>query len=102
MQVSDMDFKPGDDLSYYLGPAATCATEAQCKELRQALLEAERAVGSDVKKDRQTKVLCDALKEAVLQLEYLNGKFQPTGTTAAVLARIRAVLDEQIGGKDGR
>jgi hypothetical protein len=39
-----MDFKPGDDLSYYLGPAATCATEAQCKELRQALLEAERAV----------------------------------------------------------
>lgn len=50
---------------------------------------------SDVKKDRQTKVLCDALKEAVLQLEYLNGKFQPTGTTAAVLARIRAVLDER-------
>jgi hypothetical protein len=45
MQVSDMDFKPGDDLSYYLGPAATCATEAQCEELRQALLEAERAVG---------------------------------------------------------
>ena len=44
-QVSDMDFKPGDDLSYYLGPAATCATEAQCEELRQALLEAERAVG---------------------------------------------------------
>lgn len=43
-QVSDMDFKPGDDLSYYLGPAATCATEAQCEELRQALLEAERAV----------------------------------------------------------
>ena len=54
---------------------------------------------SDVKKDRQTKVLCDALKEAVLQLEYLNGKFQPTGTTAAVLARIRAVLDER-GARD--
>ena len=55
---------------------------------------------SDVKKDRQIKVLCDALKEAVLQLEYLNGKFQPTGTTAAVLARIRAVLDER-GARDG-
>ena len=55
---------------------------------------------SDVKKDRQIKVLCDALREAILQLEYLNGKFQPTGTTAAVLARIRAVLDEQ-GARDG-
>ena len=42
---SAMDFKPGDDLSYYLGPDAAHATEAQCEELRQALREAERAVG---------------------------------------------------------
>ena len=37
-------FKPGDDLSYYLGPDAVCATEAQCEELQRALRNAERAV----------------------------------------------------------
>ena len=37
-------FKPGDDLSYYLGPDAVCATEAQCEELQRALRDAERAV----------------------------------------------------------
>lgn len=43
-----MDLKPGDDLSYYLGPAATRATEAQCEELRRALREAELATRWDV------------------------------------------------------
>jgi hypothetical protein len=37
------------------------------------------------------------LCEAMLQLEYLDGKFQPTGTTAAVLTRTRALLSS-IGG----
>ena len=35
-------FKPGDDLSYYLGPDAVRATEAQCEELQRALRDAER------------------------------------------------------------
>lgn len=41
--------------------------------------------------------LLAALKEARLQIEYLDAKFQPTGTSANVLARIEAVLtaDEQ-------
>jgi hypothetical protein len=36
--------------------------------------------------------LIEALEEARLQLEYLDGKFAPTGTTETVLARIRAAL----------
>jgi len=35
--------KPGDDLSYYLGPSATCATAEQCAELERAFKEAARA-----------------------------------------------------------
>jgi hypothetical protein len=35
--------KPGDDLSYYLGPSAKRATAEQCRELRRALKEARRA-----------------------------------------------------------
>ena len=33
-----------------------------------------------------------ALREARLQIEYLDAKFQPTGTSAAVLARIEATI----------
>lgn len=33
-----------------------------------------------------------ALQEARLQIEYLHEKFQPTGTSEAVLARLDAVL----------
>lgn len=40
----------------------------------------------------QRAALIDALKDAELQLAYLNDKFGPTGTTNAVLARIGAVL----------
>jgi hypothetical protein len=36
--------------------------------------------------------LVEALAEARLQLEYLDSKIQPTGTTPAVLARIGMVL----------
>lgn len=36
--------------------------------------------------------LATMLGEARLQLEYLHEKFQPTGTSEAVLARIDAVL----------
>lgn len=34
----------------------------------------------------------EALREAAMQLEYLDEKFQQTGTTAAVLARNEALL----------
>lgn len=33
------------------------------------------------------------LNEARLQIEYLHGKFPPTGTSAVVMARIDAALD---------
>jgi hypothetical protein len=36
--------------------------------------------------------LREALTEAKLQLEYLDEKFQRTGTTASILARINAAL----------
>jgi hypothetical protein len=36
--------------------------------------------------------LRDALIQARLQLEYLDGKFPSTGTTSAVLGQIRAAL----------
>lgn len=42
-------------------------------------------------------LLREALYEARLQIEYLEAKFQPTGTSAAILARIEAVFKE--GGK---
>jgi hypothetical protein len=34
---------PGDDLSYYLGDEAKCATQEQCDELERRFEEAERA-----------------------------------------------------------
>lgn len=36
--------KPGDDLSYYLGPSAKYATKEQCEELEKMLAEAEALV----------------------------------------------------------
>jgi hypothetical protein len=36
--------------------------------------------------------LLGALDEARMQIEYLDGKFQPTGTSASTLARIRAAI----------
>jgi hypothetical protein len=39
--------------------------------------------------------LLAALTEARLQIEYLDAKFQPTGTSAATLARIGAALNNQ-------
>jgi hypothetical protein len=41
--------------------------------------------------------LLEALREARLQLEYLDQKFSATGATAAVLARICAVIDKAEG-----
>ena len=37
----------------------------------------------------------EALKEARLQIEYLHGKFQATGSGNAVLARIDSALEEK-------
>lgn len=48
--MTHREIKPGDDLSYYLGPDAACATEEQCEELRRALREAERAVAEIAEK----------------------------------------------------
>lgn len=31
--------KPGDDLSYYLGPDATCATAEQCAEMERTMAD---------------------------------------------------------------
>ena len=39
--------KPGDDLSYYLGPAAVQATAAQCRELRKTFKQAPSVVRRD-------------------------------------------------------
>ena len=41
---------------------------------------------------QQNKLLRAALNEARLQIEYLDAKFQATGTSAAVLVRIDAAL----------
>ena len=38
-----MTAKPGDDLSYYLGPDAKRATAEQCRELERMLAEASAA-----------------------------------------------------------
>jgi hypothetical protein len=37
--------RPGDDLSYYLGPSATNATQDQCDELARNVAEAGSANG---------------------------------------------------------
>lgn len=39
-------------------------------------------------------VMRAALNEARLQIEYMQSKFEPTGSGNAVLSRIRAALDE--------
>lgn len=36
--------KPGDDLSYYLGDEAKCATQEQCDELERIFAEAAASV----------------------------------------------------------
>lgn len=41
--------------------------------------------------------LYEALTEAVLQIEYLHGKFQPTGSGEAVLARSKIALSKARG-----
>lgn len=41
--------------------------------------------------------IIDVLKEAKLQLEYLNQKFPETGTTNSVLSKIDAVLGKSVG-----
>ena len=41
--------------------------------------------------------LLAALKEARLQIEYLDAKFQPTGTSANVLARIESAIAKAEG-----
>jgi hypothetical protein len=43
-------YKPGDDLSYYLGPDAKCATAEQCVELYRFVMEAACATDSQAHK----------------------------------------------------
>lgn len=45
--------------------------------------------------NQQNMELIEALQEARAQLEYLDDKFQKTGTTASVLARISTILNKQ-------
>ena len=42
-------------------------------------------------------VMYEALREAVLQIEYLHDKFQETGTGNAVLAKLKAALAKSGG-----
>ena len=46
---------------------------------------------------RQRDALLGALEEAALQIEYLHGKFQETGSGNAVLARARAAIAAATG-----
>ena len=43
--------------------------------------------------------LLEALKDAVLQIEYMHEKFTTTGTGNAMLARIRAAIARATGGE---
>lgn len=43
--------KPGDDLSYYLGPTARRATAEQCAELERAFREAAEAVNRTTRRE---------------------------------------------------
>lgn len=45
------DLKPGDDLSYYLGPDAKCATADQCAELAETFRRASADTGDAGMKD---------------------------------------------------
>jgi len=56
----------------------------ECEERKERLLLVEQAQKEmfDVK---------ELLEEAMLQIEYLHNKFQPTGTGNAVLAKISAL-----------
>ena len=69
----------------YLVDAIRSARAADAAQI--AALRAERDAAQ-----QETQTLRDALTQARLQLEYLDGKFPSTGTTAGVLAQIRAAL----------
>jgi hypothetical protein len=49
--------------------------------------------------ERINKMLIEALTEALLQVEYLDEKFEATATTAAVLTRGHGTLALAKGGK---
>jgi hypothetical protein len=63
--------------------------------LSVALPEADLRALYEWQKDMLDQIdgLRSLLKEAGLQIEYLHGKFQPTGSGETVLARIRAELE---------
>lgn len=74
-------FKDSDVLGRFVPDAIAALATLQCAHAEELLAAYERVAELDA-----------MLHEARLQLEYLHEKFNPTGTTAAVLARIDAVL----------
>jgi predicted RNA-binding protein len=42
----------------------------------------------------QNKELLEGLKDAVLQIEYLNNKFLPTGTSESILSRLGTLIQK--------
>jgi len=42
--------------------------------------------------NQQNEQLKEGIREAIIQIEYLHGKFKPTGTGEAVLAQLKALL----------
>ena len=84
------------------GSFVFCTNEEWCNALQHNFTSEERAIAAwntrtQPSSNDRVKVLEEALREARLQLEYLDGKFAPTGTTAAVLTKIRAALGENNG-----
>ncbi len=58
----------------------------------QAIRDAADALDQ---KNRRIAELEEALREAVLQIEYLHGKFQETGSGNAAISRARAALTQK-------
>jgi hypothetical protein len=75
--------------------AGESSTELDPDELRAAADFIDRQAAA-------LPLLKAVLEEARLQIEYLDAKFQPTGTSANVLARIERALSSSAGAvKDG-
>ena len=60
------------------------------KKPREAAAEIDRLRNHLVKKD-------DALREAILQIDYLHQKFKATGTGIAVMSRLQSALTDETG-----
>jgi hypothetical protein len=80
----DINGAIGEDAVKYYGGNLICESVSECN---RGLI----AAAPD---------LLEVLKEAKLQIEYLDEKFVATGTTSAVLARINAAIAKAEGGAE--